>query len=132
ANAGGIAWWAHIGGVLFGILFLKLVIKVPETKITQLLRRKTHKQKTPHLQVIHTAGSAGDPHLYGAITITPREAFLGTRKLVNVPWGFQKRLLRVTVPPDISDATTLRLAGLGKQTADNRRGDLYLQVRIRQ
>ncbi len=129
-QAGGIAWWAHIGGFLFGMLFLKVFLQVPETKITKLVRRKTHKQKTPRLQVIHTASSAGDPHLYGSITIRPREAFLGTRKLINIPWGFQKRLFRVTVPSGISDATTLRLTGLGKRTADNRRGDLYLKVII--
>jgi len=132
AQAGGIAWWAHIGGFVFGIIFLKLFIQVPETKITREFRRKTHKQKTPHLQVIRTAGSAGDPHLYGTITITPQEAFLGTRKLVNIPWGFQKRMFRVIVPPGISDSTTLRLAGLGKQTADNKRGNLYLKVVVRQ
>ena len=129
-QAGGIAWWAHIGGFLFGMLFLKVFLQVPETKITQLVRRKTHKQKTPRLQVIHTESSADDPHLYGSITIRPREAFLGTRKLINIPWGFQKRLFRVTVPSGISDATTLRLTGLGKRTADNRRGDLYLKVII--
>jgi membrane associated rhomboid family serine protease len=132
AHAGGIAWWAHIGGFIFGILFLKLFLQVPETKITQLVRQKTYKHKTPRLQVIHTTGSAGDPHLHGTITVTPREAFLGTRKLVNIPWGFQKRLFKVTVPPGISDATTLRLTGLGKKTADDTRGDLYLKVIIHQ
>lgn len=132
ANAGGIAWWAHIGGFLFGMLFLKLLLRVPETGVSQLVRQKTYKQKTPRLQVINTVGSANDPHLYGTITITPREAFLGTQKLVNIPWGFQKRLIRVTVPPGVTDTSTLRLAGLGRQTADNTRGDLYLRVIIRQ
>jgi len=129
-QAGGIAWWAHIGGFLFGMLFLKVFLQVPETKLTQLVRRKTHKQKTPRFQVIHTTGSADDPHLYGSISIRPREALLGTRKLVNIPWGFQKRLFKVTVPSGITDATTLRLAGLGKRTANNRRGNLYLKVII--
>ncbi len=131
SQAGGIAWWAHIGGFLFGIFFLKMFLRVPEIGISQLVRQKTYKKKTPRLQVIHTTGSDNAPHLYGSITITPREAFLGTHKLVNIPWGFQKRLFRVTVPPGISDTTTLRLAGLGRQTADNRRGDLYLKVMIK-
>ena len=131
-QAGGIAWWAHIGGFVFGIVFLKMFLQVPATGITQMVRQKTYKQKTPRLQVIHTSGSADDPHLYGTLVITSREAFLGTRKLVNIPWGFQKRLFWVTVPPGITDTTTLRLAGLGKQTLSGRKGDLYLKVLIRQ
>lgn len=127
-TGGGIAWWAHIGGFLFGMLFLKLFLRVPETELTKMVRRKTFKQKTPRLQVIHTTGSAGDPHLYGSIVVTPREAFLGTHKLVNIPWGFQKRIFKVAVPAGISDAMTLRLAGLGKQTEGKKRGDLYLKV----
>jgi membrane associated rhomboid family serine protease len=132
AHAGGIAWWAHIGGFLFGMLFLKLFLQVPETGISQLVRRKTYKQSTPRLQVINTAGSADDPHLYGSITITPREALLGARKVVNIPWGFQKRMFSVVVPAGITDTSTLRLAGLGRRTADNKRGDLYLKVKIQQ
>ena len=132
AQGGGIAWWAHIGGFVFGMIFLKLFMRVPETKFTREVRKKTTKQKTPHLQIIPTTGSAGDSHLYGKITVTPREAFLGTHKLVNIPWGFQKRLFRITVPPGVTESTMLRLAGLGKQVADQRRGDLYLKVEIQQ
>ena len=115
---------------IFGMLFLKLFLQVPETEFTKMVRRKTFKQKTPRLQVIHTSGSANDHHLYGSIVVTPREAFLGTHKLVNIPWGFQKRIFRVTIPPGISDAMTLRLAGLGKQAEGRKRGDLYLKVVI--
>lgn len=132
AHAGGIAWWAHIGGFIFGMLALKLFVKMPETKVTRLVRQKTHKQKTPRLQYIHTKGFVHDPHLYGSITISPREAFLGTQKLVNIPWGFQKRLFRITVPPGIRDGATLRLPGLGKHTPDNQRGDLYLKVVVQE
>ena len=132
ASGGGIAWWAHIGGFLFGVFFLKMFMKIPETKFTQLVRKKTHKQKTPRFQVIRTSGSTHDPHLHGTITVTPREAFLGTHKLVNIPWGFQKRLFRVSVPPGINDSTTLRLAGLGRQTEKRIRGDLYLKVLVQE
>jgi len=131
AHSGGIAWWAHIGGFIFGMVFLKLFLLVPETKITHRVRQKTTKQKTARLQVIQTMGAQDDPHLYGSITITPREALMGTLKLVNIPWGFQKRLFRVSIPPGIRDTTTLRLSGLGKKTADNRWGDLFLKVNIR-
>ncbi len=127
----GIAWWAHIGGFVFGIAFLNLFLRVPATGISQRVRQKISKQKTPRLQVIDTTGSAADPNLYGTIAITPREAFLGTRKLVNIPWGFQKRMFWVTVQPGITDATSLRLAGLGKRTPDGRKGDLYLKVLIK-
>jgi len=29
AQAGGIAWWAHVGGFIFGIIFLKLFQRLP-------------------------------------------------------------------------------------------------------
>lgn len=126
----GVAWWAHVGGFVFGILFLKFFLKIPELGMTSKLRRTTAKRKTPRLQVIRTTGSSGDPHLYGHISITPREAQYGTIKLVNIPWGFQKRLFRVKIPPGVSHGTNLRLAGMGKQVRDGRRGDLYLKVLV--
>ena len=29
-QAGGVAWWAHIGGFVFGMIFVKLFLKIPE------------------------------------------------------------------------------------------------------
>jgi len=87
AQMGGVAWWAHIGGFVFGIIFLKMFLKIPQSGITQRIRQKTVKQKTHRLQVIRTVGSANDPNLYGSIEVTPREARSGTLKLVNIPWG---------------------------------------------
>jgi membrane associated rhomboid family serine protease len=130
AQGGGIAWWAHIGGFVFGILFLKLFQKIPQMGVTHRLRDRTVKQRTPRLQVIKTLGTADDPHLYGSISVTSREARAGTRKLVNIPWGFQKRIFRVTVPPGVREGTTLRLAGMGRQIDGARRGNLYLRVEI--
>jgi membrane associated rhomboid family serine protease len=129
-QAGGIAWWAHIGGFVFGLILLKLFLKLPEFGVTRQLRRVTSKKKTHRLQPIKVTGRVDDPHLYGSIVITPREAQLGTRKLVNIPWGFQKRLFYVTAPPGVQEGTMLRLAGMGKQYDDNKRGDLYLRVAI--
>ena len=126
---GGIAWWAHVGGFVFGMVLLKLFDRVPETGLTHRVRAATSKQKTPRLQVIRTFGTPEDPHLYGSLSITPREAALGTRKLVNIPWGFHSRIFRVVVPPRIKEGTTLRLAGLGKAYGA-RRGDLLLKVLI--
>ena len=71
-----------------------------------------------------------DPHLYGDIRITPLEARSGTLKLVNVPWGFHKRLIRVNVPPGVKPGSRLRLRGLGRWTSEGLRGDLYLTVNV--
>lgn len=126
----GIAWWAHIGGFVFGIIFLKLFLKVPGLGVSDKLRSATSKKKTPRLQVIRAMGSTDDPHLYGQISITSREAELGTRKLVNIPQGFQKRPFRITVPPGVKDGAVLRLTGLGRKIENGQRGDLYLKVLI--
>lgn len=131
-QAGGVAWWAHIGGFVFGMIFLKLFLKVPEIGVSKKARQITSKKKTHRLQSLKVMGTADDPHVYGTIGITPREAQFGTRKLVNIPWGFQKRLFTVTVPPGVREGTKLRLAGMGKRIDDRNRGDLYLKVTIRQ
>jgi membrane associated rhomboid family serine protease len=129
-SVGGIAWWAHIGGFIFGIIFLKVLLVLPETGASAPMRKVTAKRKTHRLQVIRPVGPGKDPHLYGIITITSFEALTGTLKLVNIPWGFQKRLVRVTVPAGVQAGSKLRLKGLGKITADGHRGDLFLKVDI--
>lgn len=129
-SIGGIAWWAHIGGFIFGIIFLKIFLLLPEIGVSDKMRRVTAKRKTHRLQVVRPVGPGNDPHLYGTITITSFEAIAGTHKLVNIPWGFQKRLIRVTVPAGMKAGSKLRLKGMGKITADGQRGDLYLKVAI--
>jgi len=129
-GAGGIAWWAHIGGFVFGIVFLKILLALPETGVTDRMRRVTAKRKTHRLQVIRPVGPGNDPHLYGTIAVTSFEALVGTKKLVNIPWGFQKRIVKVVVPPGVKEGSKLRLKGLGKTTSDGQRGDLYLKVAI--
>jgi membrane associated rhomboid family serine protease len=126
----GIAWWAHIGGFISGMVFLKLALMLPAAGITAQLRKLTGKKKTHRLQVIRPAGITSEPHLYGTITITPYEALTGTRKLINLRQGFQRRMLRVLVPPGIGQGHTLRLRGLGKTLPDGHRGDLYLKVAV--
>ena len=130
AELGGIAWWAHIGGFLFGILFLKLFLKIPIFERIGKLGSAVPKRKAPRLQSIRTTKSGDDSHLYGTIRITPREAQLGTSKLVNVPSGFRNRLFRVTVAPGVKDGTILRLAGVGRPIDGGKRGDLFLKVMI--
>lgn len=127
-TAGGIAWWAHIGGFVFGILFIKIIGLIPATGISRKVRRMTEKKKTHRLQVIRPAGAGADAHLYATIQISPYEALTGTHKLVNIPWGFHKRLVRVAVPPGIREGTKLRMRGMGKQMPNGQRGDLFLKI----
>jgi len=131
AGISGIAWWAHIGGFVFGIILLKLFLLLPQTGVTSRIQRVTAKKKTHRLQVIRPVGTGSDQHLYGTVVVTPHEARTGVRKLINVPLGFQKRLLKVVIPPGVTQGTMLRLRGMGRsdhQTTE--RGDLYLKVSI--
>lgn len=127
---GGIAWWAHIGGFIFGLLFLKLFDALPVAGMSRRIGHYTTKKKTPRLQVIRPAASGNDQHLYGLIKITPHEAAAGTRKLVNIPLGFKKRMFNVKVPAGIANGTVLRLKGLGQRYGTQAKGDLYLKVLI--
>jgi membrane associated rhomboid family serine protease len=131
AEAGGVAWWAHIGGFIFGMLCLKLLLVLPPPEPPDVVRRATARRKTPHLHVIRPIGPGPDPNLYAILNITAHEAAAGTYKLVNIPWGFHKRLFRVAVPAGIQEGHKLRLRGLGKQSTAGERGDLYLKVQIR-
>jgi hypothetical protein len=130
AQGGGIAWWAHVGGFVAGILLVKVLERVPQTGLSGRMREATQRNWTPRLQVAQLHDAPGDPHLYGTLAVAPKEALLGTRKLLNAKWGFRSRVLRVTVPPGLGQGTVLRLAGLGKQLPDGRKGDLLLKVLI--
>lgn len=128
-GSGGIAWWAHIGGFIFGILLLKLFPIIPAFGFTDKTRELTTKRKTHRLQVIKPSAHGSDPNLYGTIHISQHEAGTGAQKLVNIPWGFHKRLIRVVIPPGIKDGSKLRLQGLGRQMPDGyEKGDLFLTV----
>ena len=37
-NAGGIAWWAHIGGFIFGALFLRIFLLIPGQGIPRVIK----------------------------------------------------------------------------------------------
>jgi len=128
-TAGGIAWWAHIGGFIFGIIFLKLFRILPDTGVSRMISKATAKKHTERLQVIRPVYlDSDDPNLYGTVEVTSREARRGTRKMVNIPWGFQKRLIKVTVPPGIEEGAKLRLKGQGRLLPNGRQGDLFLKV----
>jgi membrane associated rhomboid family serine protease len=129
-GTGGIAWWAHIGGFLSGIFFLKLFLKVPVSGLSDIFRKATERKSSDRLQILRPSAGGQDPHLYATLTITYYEALAGTRKLINVPFGFHKRLFRVAVPPGTRDGNVLRLKGLGKPLPGDGYGDLYLKITV--
>jgi rhomboid family protein len=130
-GGGAVAWWAHIGGFLFGMVLLKLIGRVPASGLTGTLRKATEKRRTDRLQVVRpSSATTAEHHFHGTLDLTPYESFTGTHKLVNIPQGFHRRLIRVKVPPGVNQGTRLRLRGLGKPGPDGMRGDLYLTVNI--
>jgi len=44
AGQGGIAWWAHIGGFIFGIIFLKIFLSFKERPAGKTMQRITKKK----------------------------------------------------------------------------------------
>jgi hypothetical protein len=130
AGQGGIAWWAHIGGFIFGIIFLKMLLSVKRTSIGQKARQITKKRTSDRIQVIRPVSLGHDPHRYGTITVTGREARSGTRKLVNIPEGLKKRTYVLVIPPGTTEGAKLRLSGLGRLLDNGERGDLFLKVQI--
>ncbi len=130
AASGGVAWWAHIGGFVCGMLFLKAFNRLPAVGITERLRKSTGKKRTARLQVIRPVAPDAELNLYGTIIITPYESFTGTKKLITIPGGLKKRTLSVSVPSGINQGSQLRLRGMGKTAPDGHRGDLFLKVRI--
>lgn len=130
SQAGGIAWWAHIGGFAFGILFLKLLDRIPTTGVSDRLRHAAERKHSHRFQVIKTDRRDEASSLYGTLTITQYEAMVGARKLITVPWGLQNRLFNVVVPQGIEDGQVLRLKGVGRPRSDGTRGDMMLKVKI--
>jgi membrane associated rhomboid family serine protease len=128
--AGGIAWWAHIGGFLFGMLFLKLFDALPGTGVTSQMRRMTVKKRSHRLQVARPEQPDPNADMHATISISPYEALVGARKLVSIPAGLQRKIYRVNVPPGVTANQSLRLKGQGRQRPDGSRGDLLLRVRI--
>jgi len=127
---GGIAWWAHIGGFIFGIIFLKMFLSFKERPVGKKIRQIIKKKRSERIQVIRPVSFGQDPDMYGNISITKREAIFGARKLVNIPKGFKKRMFMLNIPPGTSEGSKLRLPGLGRQLNGERRGDFYLKIKV--
>jgi hypothetical protein len=128
--ASGVAWWAHIGGFVFGMLALKIFDVLPGTGVSAPLRRLATRNTTDRLQLIRPAVQDDSLDLYATVRISSHEARSGAGKMVSIPAGFQKRLLRVRVPPGVTEGSLLRLRGLGNSGSDGRRGDLFLRMAI--
>jgi membrane associated rhomboid family serine protease len=129
-NVGGVAFWAHIGGFITGLIFIKIFDVIPRTGISEMLRQHTQRQTTPRIQTISSHSPPEELDIYGAITLTPKEASYGARKLISIPQGLKKRSLFVTIPPEVHEGTRLRLKGLGQVDRNGHQGDLFLEVRI--
>jgi membrane associated rhomboid family serine protease len=129
-HATGVAWWAHVGGFASGIIFAGILLLIPKTKLGESAQRATTRRSSPKFQHTRASYHSDEPHLYGTITVTPKEALYGARKLVNVPESGRYRPFFVHVPPGVRQGTVLRLAGMGKRT-ENDTGDIYLNVEIR-
>jgi len=129
-NVGGVAFWAHIGGFVAGLFFIKIFDWIPRTGLSDGLRQYTERKRTPRIQPLTPLSIPDEFDLHGIINITIREARLGTRKMISIPQGIKKRTLMVSIPPGMEEGTRLRLKGLGKQGKDGEQGDLFLDVHL--
>jgi membrane associated rhomboid family serine protease len=129
-GVGGIAFWAHIGGFIAGLVLVKVFQILPRMGWSKMLQRYTQRQSTPRVHPIRPQLFADEWDVEGEIWITPREALHGARKFVSVPQGRRNRTVIVTIPPGVEEGKRLRLRGLGQADEEGHRGDLYLKIRL--
>ena len=129
-NVGGVAFWAHIGGFIAGLFFVKIFDWIPRTGLSGALQQYTERKRTPRIQPLTPLSLPNELDLHGILKITPREARFGTKKMISIPQGLKKRTLMVTIPPGAEEGTRLRLKGLGNQSKDGERGDLFLDLHL--
>lgn len=127
----GIAWWAHIGGFIAGIILVKINQGLPQTGAHKTIRQYTQKKRTPRLQMIAAKGAQDSWDLQGEIEISTFESIIGVNKTVTIPWGFYNPLYKVKIPAGVKQGTRLRLSGMGKIKPDGTKGDMYLKVNIK-
>lgn len=128
---GGVAWWAHLGGFVCGVIFVKLLGVIPRTGLTDALHRYTERKRIPRVHNVSPVRSLEELDAEGVISISPKEARMGTRKLISVPQDHRKRTVIVTIPPGTEEGARLRLRGLGQSDDEGNRGDLYLRIRVK-
>ena len=127
----GIAWWAHIGGFIAGLLLVKLNSKRGAAENASPIISATVKKHSPKLQIIVPSDSPASPDRFGTLDISTIESISGTIKMVSIPWGFYKPLYKIKVPPGVQPGTRLKLTGMGKTMPDGFKGDLYLTINIK-
>lgn len=130
-NAAGIAWWAHVGGFFFGMVFLKVFHYIPASGMSARIGHSTIRRTTPRLHVVKPARGGNGAAMYGTIAITPEEAKRGVKKHISLPFGFRKRVIRVVIPPGVTDGTTLRLSGIKSGNDDEGATDAFLKILVR-
>jgi hypothetical protein len=128
SGGGGIAWWAHIGGFIFGILFLKLFDLSPRFGRISSLEQATTRKTSPRIQIMKPYGEDDVRSLIGSLTITAQEAARGARKMIGVTGAGEKKIFAVTVPPGTRDGTILRLPGIGRKEDTGEPLDGYIRI----
>ncbi|MBM4337976.1 MAG: rhomboid family intramembrane serine protease [Deltaproteobacteria bacterium] len=68
-NVGGIAFWAHIGGFIAGLILVKIFDVIPKMGIGKDFRHYTERRTTPRLQTILPRSFTEELNLYGEIRI---------------------------------------------------------------
>lgn len=126
---GGVAWWAHIGGFIAGMILTKVANFLPDFGLSAHLSHE--RTTTPRLQIVRPDPPAEDLDLHGRIAVTEREAAGGTRKMVTIIRDGERKLVNVTIPPGVTTGTRLRLAGMGRRGGSGERGDFYLEIATR-
>jgi len=84
---------------VFGMLVLKIFDALPGTGMSDPMRRLVTRNSTDRLQLVRPAAQDDSLDLYATVRVSSHEARSGAGKMVSIPSGFQKRLLRVRVPP---------------------------------
>lgn len=129
STTSGVAWWAHIGGFGAGIVFLKVLLLIPESGMSRRVRKTMLRQASPRLHVTRAFDYGGGLDTYGTITITQEEARSGASKMISIKNGSQSKTFSVKIPPGTGENTILRLAGLGRK-GEGESGDFYLKVMV--
>jgi len=129
AETGGVAWWAHFGGFVFGMVFLLLFTRLPVLGLQKRLTRPLQRTSSPRISRVAPTYSGLGREARASLAITAAEARRGTAKTIVVTHGFRQRRVKVQVPPGVQDGTVLRLKGLGRPAPDGA-GDLYLSLAV--
>ena len=80
-----------------------------------------------NLESLPYQGSRAD--LYHEISLSQKEAAVGTEKKISYKRGKERKKLMVKVPPRVTEGTRIKLKGMGLKGEPP--GDLYVIVRVR-